>query len=345
MQETARLRPLDLGDILDGTFRLYRNNFVTLLGIVALSLVPLSILKVLGALLTRDAVTDQLGTLGSVPGLPLLGAQWFAILGAYNNSGVNSLLGLLQGLVLQPLITTALVYAVSRRYLGLPATIMDSYRFGFGKARFLSVLAAQLLIGIGLGLAIGLPFACVFIGLGVGIGAAAGASDGSTALAALGLVGGLVGLLIVAVFIIAALVLSTRLGFYPQAVVVEGQGPIESISRSWRLVKGMMWRTVGIVLVLTFLGGVLSTIILLLLLAIGGLVGVTIDNPIESYGLIVSFFELIQLLSTMLVLPFTLIGLTLLYYDLRVRKEGLDLELQANALSAAPPFNLERSES
>ena len=38
-------------------------------------------------------------------------------------------------------------------------------------------------------------------------------------------------------------------------------------------------------------------------------------------------------LVSLVVGPLLPIGITLLYYDLRVRKEGLDLELQANELA------------
>jgi hypothetical protein len=325
------LRPLDLGDILDGTFRLYRNNFVLLLTIVAVVQVPLAILRTLLAILAGTDAAEQLLNAGNglPPGFP--GADWFTIYLAYANAPAATILGLLDAYVVQVLIVVALVYAVSRRYLNLPVTLGETYRYAVNK--IITVIVANILLGIGTAILIGLPFGCLFAILIIGVaGVGAGAlNDGgsSDAFAALGLVGGLFGLLLVVALVIAALLLTVRLSFYPQTVVVEGQGPIECLTRSWKLVAGQMWRTLGIYLVISILGSVLLGIILLLFIALGALLGVTIQQPLESYALIVTFFELIRLLTTMLVQPFTLIGLTLLYYDLRVRKEGLDMELQA----------------
>jgi hypothetical protein len=331
-----QLRPLDLGDILDGTFRLYRSNFVTLLGIVAVAQVPLAILRTLLAVLAGTGSAEQLLNSGGglPPGVP--GANWFAVYLAYANAPAAAILGLIETYIVQVLIIAALVYAASRRYLNLPVTIAESYRYGVKK--IVPLIVAIILLSIGSALLVALPFGCmlaVFFLFIFGIGAgAAGGSDAGGAFAALGVVGGVVGLLLFAAFLVALLLIGTRLAFYPQTVVVEGQGPIECLTRSWKLVGGQMWRAVGIYLVISLLGAVLFGIILLMFVTLGLLLGVTLDNPIDSYALIVTFFELIRLLTSMLVQPFTLIGLTLLYYDLRVRKEGLDMELQTASAGA-----------
>ena len=45
--------------------------------------------------------------------------------------------------------------------------------------------------------------------------------------------------------------------------------------------------------------------------------------------------EVITSLLSILIYPFFYVVLTVLYYDLRVRKEGFDLELLASALQPA----------
>ena len=45
MNTTPQLRPMSLGDLFDTAFRLYREHFVTFVGIVALLQVPLAIVQ------------------------------------------------------------------------------------------------------------------------------------------------------------------------------------------------------------------------------------------------------------------------------------------------------------
>ena len=45
MEPTPRLRPMSISDMLDAAFRLYRQHFLTFIGIVALLQVPMAILQ------------------------------------------------------------------------------------------------------------------------------------------------------------------------------------------------------------------------------------------------------------------------------------------------------------
>ena len=45
MKSTPRLRPMSIGDMLDAAFRLYRQHFLTFIGIVALLQVPMAMLQ------------------------------------------------------------------------------------------------------------------------------------------------------------------------------------------------------------------------------------------------------------------------------------------------------------
>src|SRR5687768_9737678 len=47
MNTPLQLRPMNIGDMLDAAFRLYRRHFVTFLGIVALLQVPMLVVQVL----------------------------------------------------------------------------------------------------------------------------------------------------------------------------------------------------------------------------------------------------------------------------------------------------------
>jgi hypothetical protein len=116
----------------------------------------------------------------------------------------------------------------------------------------------------------------------------------------------------------------------PVVVVVEKMGPIAALGRAWRLSGGHRWRIFGIQVLLFILNLVLS-------LLIGGLFGGLTAFGGESgtpgqLGLTNAVSSLVNLASTIVWAPVEWIAFTVLYYDLRVRKEAFDLQLAAEAL-------------
>ena len=95
--------------------------------------------------------------------------------------------------------------------------------------------------------------------------------------------------------------------FVWQVALLEGCGPRAALSRSSALVKESWWRVLGIMLLFGLIAG-----------AISGVLGM-----IPVLGSIVG-----AILSALV----AIIGSTVLYYDLRVRKEGYSLEVLAGEL-------------
>jgi hypothetical protein len=116
----------------------------------------------------------------------------------------------------------------------------------------------------------------------------------------------------------------------PVVVVVEKMGPIAALGRAWRLSSGNRWRIFGIQVLLFILNIVLSVLIGVLF---GGLVaaGGQSAQP-GQLGLSTLVQSLVNLASTIIWAPVEWIAFTVLYYDLRVRKEAFDLQLAAEAL-------------
>lgn len=109
-----------------------------------------------------------------------------------------------------------------------------------------------------------------------------------------------------------------------EALIIEGIGPMESIKRSWRLVAGERWRVFGagllvIVLMVIFVG-VVSAVIALILSA-----GLGVSGGMTGY--------LVQQVASLLSIPLTAALGTVIYLDLRVRKESLSAAELAAALS------------
>jgi hypothetical protein len=109
-------------------------------------------------------------------------------------------------------------------------------------------------------------------------------------------------------------------------LLVEGAGPSRALGRSRELVRGRWWGTCGVAVVGYLLVSVVS-------LALTGLVvGVAFANPARNT---VSGFVLNTLAGTigsMIATPAAAAFITVLYIDLRVRKEGFDLLLLARRL-------------
>ena len=103
--------------------------------------------------------------------------------------------------------------------------------------------------------------------------------------------------------------------FYVQAIVIEGKGPAESLRRSYNLVRGSWWRVFGI--------GVAFVALLLAVTSIAALPGILLGLKHQLLG------DLLVTLGSVFVTPISYIAAPLVYFDLRVRKEGYTLETLA----------------
>lgn len=110
--------------------------------------------------------------------------------------------------------------------------------------------------------------------------------------------------------------------FAPQAIMVENQGPIAALSRSRALVRGSWWRVFGI--------GIVFWLLVVALFIPGIIAGIILGLINETLG------SLVFTLSSVVVFPIFNISATLVYIDLRVRKEGYDLEAMAAEVSSVP---------
>jgi Membrane domain of glycerophosphoryl diester phosphodiesterase len=112
------------------------------------------------------------------------------------------------------------------------------------------------------------------------------------------------------------------------ALFAEGIGPVKALGRSWNLVRDNWWRTLGILIIVTIMVSLIQTALTFLFDGVGALV------PGLSDDLRAGLLTTLSTLVDALVGAITPIAITLLYLDLRVRKEGLDLDQLAR--QAAP---------
>jgi Membrane domain of glycerophosphoryl diester phosphodiesterase len=319
MNTTPQLRPMSLGDLFDTAFRLYREHFVTFVGIVALLQVPLAIVQfMIQVLVSIPALNAWMRASAQLQNarrgqnifdiLPI--GQFFSAVAI--TGGINLILSLIIG----ALITGALANAIARGYLSQPISILTAYHFG---ARRYGALLLASLIGLGVTLGVmALIGGCLFGAM------TAYPASGSNGLLVGVLVIGL--LLFVFLFIPAIIFFTVRFLLTIQAIVLEGKGPLAGLGRSWRLVQGSFWRVLGIVVLLNLLiyiiAGIPATLVSLAL-TLGS--GDPLNNLVRNQAIT----TLVTQIGVILAQPIALSIYTLLYYDLRVRKEGYDIEVMA----------------
>jgi len=123
------LRPLSLGEILDRTFTLYKNNFVLFAGI---SMIPQLLVL---AFQMIQVFFMKIPQIPGQPNMPPVFSQWQA--SAASSAGLVAgiliavllAIGLVVAVVVAHLLANgATVFAVSELYMGRPATVRDSLR-------------------------------------------------------------------------------------------------------------------------------------------------------------------------------------------------------------------------
>jgi hypothetical protein len=301
------LRPLGVGEILDGAFASIRRNPKAILGLAA---VVMTISAVISATITRTLL--NLGGLNlPTPGQQLTPAQATHLVGRIVAVVVPAFgLTLLLTFIVQAILAGLLAPIIARGVSGQQISAADAWRAT--RPRLPSLLLATLLVLLaGLG-----PL--LILGLIVGIAFLAGAPAAVYAvLAVLGLVA-----------LVLTIWFSTMLSLVTPVVVLENESPGRALARSWRLVTRSFWRVFGITLLagiivavaggilqlpFTFLGAVSgSGIVATVILVIGTIAAGTVTRPITA-------------------------GVTvLLYVDMRMRKEGLDLALRTASGTGQP---------
>ena len=139
---------------------------------------------------------------------------------------------------------------------------------------------------------------------------------------------------------VGALVVVTLYAFVAQAVVLERRGALAAGARSREMVSGHFGKVLGLLLLLIVLTWVLTLGLLSLTQLLVYFLPKSPDRAAQQLReMIVS--QAAQSLGGVLLAPLGPIATTLQYYDLRVRREGLDMEAQAEATGydlAPDPF-------
>jgi hypothetical protein len=128
--------------------------------------------------------------------------------------------------------------------------------------------------------------------------------------------------------LIPAIFLGVKWSVTFAAIVAERAGPFSAIGRSWELTRGHWWRVFGTLLVV----GLISLV--LYLAVVGGLGGAIATNDDMSEFTYATLTTALTVILFAILYPLVASIITVIYYDLRVRNEGFDLQLLAQGVGA-----------
>ncbi|WP_141692875.1 hypothetical protein [Leifsonia xyli] len=310
------LRPLGFGTLLGAPFQALRQNpKITVGAALILQGVPSIFVAVLTSaivslLLTRvttaNAQDQSAITAGAIGGSILLGVLSIVVSTVFS--------ALLQGIV---------VTEVSRETLGEKLSFGSLWRMVRGRMAAL----------IGWAFLFALAWLLALVTVIVVALASLGGPAGIIGAVLVGIAGGF-GLIAVAIWI------NTKLAIVPSAIVIERLPIGAAVSRSWRLTTGYFWRTLGVIVLIAVIIGTVTQIITtpfsLIGMMAGGIFAPTALSGQDQSG--VDQFLAVQLGTNILAsIVGAVVGaigsvvqtaaVALLYIDLRMRKEGLDLHL------------------
>lgn len=298
------LRPLSLGEIFDGAFRAIRTNPTVMFGLSAIVVTVTAILQALVTwrlfatlepALSMTATAEDLADLEAVFGD--LVSQVGLILGAQVIS-----------VAVTTVLSGLLIVSVSQSVIGRTASLGEVWAGARAQVWRLLVLTLLVL------LIVAAPM-IVWAGLLV----ATIAVEQWVLTAVVGIVGGIA-------MLVGLLVLVTRTLLATPALMLERSGIADALRRGWLLTRGTFWRVLGIYLLTSIIVAVVAGSITNGASLVLQLVAPDPTAVLTSPGYLVGT-TLAQIVATTLTTPFTAAVTALLYIDVRMRTEGLDIEL------------------
>jgi hypothetical protein len=298
------LRPLGVGDIMDGAVSTLRAHWRTVLGITVTIAV---LMQIADLLIQRYLLPEPITVDPNADPSEALRQSVESLQNTLLSLGPTTLITLIG-----TLFTTALLtMVVSRSVLGRPVTSGDAWREA--KPQLARLLGLTLLVGLG-------ASAIMVVGLLPGL------LIGSTAGAALTALGGLAALLVITWLLV-------RFSLASPALMLERQTIGQSLRRSAKLVQGSWWRVFGITLLTMVLTAIVSLVIAMFfsfvaLLVDGDGIKGLLSGSAPEFGwgfLIISGIGAV--IAASLTYPISAGVTVLLYIDQRIRREALDLDL------------------
>jgi hypothetical protein len=278
-------------ELLDLTFKIYRANFLKIVGFVAVIIIPITVITtILSTTISNSNPATRFAGRGALGGDPTIACL----------SGIIALIGALLQAVL---INAVLTYITSESYWGHKVTIGEAYRAT--SHRFANLGCGFILVYAVL---IALMIPILFLTATCGI-----------AVAGFGLV--------------AYIGIATS-SLAPPVLTLENVPAARGVNRAWTLGRSRFWTLLGLFVVIF----VLALILQVAVGAVFSLLGTPLLGGTTGGSIILN--AVVTAALNILTTPIAPIAMTLLYYDIRSREEGMDLALAALDKSDPRPADL-----
>jgi len=292
----SNLRPMQIGEILDGTFAIYRRHFRLF---VKLSMIVMWLPTAVWVYLqVRYTGGNGLAMIAAIQ--EHLVAFFFVVLGM----GVVSLAA---GLLLK----AGSIRIISDSFLGQEPRLGDALALGATK------IIPLLLVALGKVLLLALVAGIATAVVGVATGLVGASSPVLGVLLGLGLGGGAVWFF---AFVACGYGVTT-----PTVVLEDLPSSFDSFSRSWDLSRGARLKVFAVAVVAWLVSQLLP----------GMTVGILNAILAEMSPRLLPVTVVLASFISILLAPILPCALTLLYYDLRVRREAFDLQILSQQLGIA----------
>ncbi len=305
------LRPLSLGELLDRTFTYYRKHFWLFVGIMAVPSVFIVAVNI--SLVALESISSAGSESGGTATSDTLA------MGATVSLAVGMVIMVVAYFVLYAVALGATTYALSEVHLGRLTSVRACYRNIRNRWGRLILLILGVLIRVA-GIAV-----LFFVAIAATL-AGVGSLGGGPLLVIAGLCA-MLGMLGIGVLVVIMLL---RYAVAIPALLLENLAAKAAIRRSIHLTKGNLGRVFLIGLLMSLVGWAVT------MMCQGPFLVATMVMAVKSQAAAPLWLQVVSNIAgavgQTLAGPLLMIGLALLYYDTRIRKEGLDLQLIMDAL-------------
>lgn len=321
--KTFELKPMKIGDVLDYSIEIFKANFKTLAVMTVMLYVPWIFIysfitsKLLGDQITQyiEIITGAMTDTSELEEFTNNSFMYSAI------SNLVSLLELCYRLTIKLVLNAAVIKVVYDYVLGKKSEInsfkdiLKTIRESFGYMPRM----------MGNAVLFGLIVYAAYIGSAI-VGAIIILVPSVLLLTAVPNTATIVFIIVLASLVVLGILFCVglfwvKLIFGANAIILEKKSVADSLKRSWQLSNGHFWHI-----------GSVSIFGLVLIFIIGNMLSaVSLFAMMISQNLFVLLYTVTQILSSILH-PFELIFITVLFINMKIRKEGLDLEVKVNKL-------------
>jgi hypothetical protein len=309
----TELRPLGAGELLDRAVTLFVRDFVPIVAVLAVVIVPVIVFQAIVAPKSGEVFAD-LGRVFTSAGDRTATAAATEALSRHSGSSGLSFLLVVVGIVARLVMWSAVVAVVATAYAGARVSFGQAYRIGM--QRWLAQIVVALAFAV-ISMVTAIPLLIAYVLVAVAIGLLA-AINQFVAAVAFGVVFGLLVLCAIAV-VVSWVFMTYQLASV--AVVTETSNPIEAIGTALRraFARGMRRRTI--------IGG----LVVFVVSQVGSLPLIAVAATLTTLTHIDALYFAILGVGSVLLEGIVAAFVVIYAVDIRVRREGFDI------IAAEPP--------